>query len=125
MAALLADRALRVVSLEIDPHLVKFAKDNLARQGLSQVEVKEADASKGIDGEWDVIVASGGMEVIPDFLLDALKPGGRLVAIVGKAPVMTAQCITRLKQGGFHSVNLFETIAPMLSHFPKAHRFAF
>ena len=69
LAALLADRAMRVVSLEIDPNIAAFARENLARQGISQVEVKQANASKGIEGQWDVIVASGGLEIVPEFCL--------------------------------------------------------
>jgi protein-L-isoaspartate(D-aspartate) O-methyltransferase len=124
LAALLADRAMRVVSLEIDPNIAAFARENLARQGISQVEVKQANASKGIEGQWDVIVASGGLEIVPEFLLAALKPGGRLAVIVGKAPIMQAQCISKLHNGSFHTVNLFETMAPMLHDFPKATRFS-
>jgi protein-L-isoaspartate(D-aspartate) O-methyltransferase len=124
LAALLADRAMRVVSLEIDPNIAAFARENLARQGISQVEVKQANAAKGIEGQWDVIVASGGLELVPEFLLAALKPGGRLAVIVGKAPIMQAQCISKLHNGSFHTVNLFETMAPMLHDFPKATRFS-
>jgi protein-L-isoaspartate(D-aspartate) O-methyltransferase len=124
MAALLADRAMRVVSLEIDPNIAAFAKENLARQGISQVEVKQTNAAKGIEGQWDVIVASGGLELVPEFLLAALKPGGRLAVIVGKAPIMQAQCISKLHNGSFHTVNLFETMAPLLHDFPRATRFS-
>ncbi|NBP37050.1 MAG: protein-L-isoaspartate O-methyltransferase [Betaproteobacteria bacterium] len=124
MSALLADRAMRVLSFEVNPILAAFAKANLNRQGITQVEVTQANAVTEIDGQWDVIVACGGLELVPDFLLSALKPGGRLAVIVGKAPIMLAQCITKQAQGGFRTENLFETLVPMLHDFPRAARFA-
>jgi len=39
---------------------------------------------------------------------------GRLCAIVGKAPVMEAQIITRRTEEHFETLNLFETVAKTL-----------
>src|SRR4051812_49394994 len=43
MAALLANRAQRVISLELNPELARIARANLQRAGLTNVEVREAD----------------------------------------------------------------------------------
>ena len=48
MAALLAHRAQRVISLEIQPELVHMARANLQRAGITNVEVREADGAKGL-----------------------------------------------------------------------------
>ena len=42
MAALLAHRAQRVISLEIDPDLVKLARANLQKAGVHNAEVRQS-----------------------------------------------------------------------------------
>src|SRR3974390_1574981 len=48
---LLQDRSQRVVTMEINPELVKMARQNLQRAGLTNVEVREADGSRGMAAE--------------------------------------------------------------------------
>jgi protein-L-isoaspartate(D-aspartate) O-methyltransferase len=62
---------------------------------------------------------------VPQALLDQLKVGGRLFAIVGTAPVMTAQVVTRVTEDGYRSVNLFETLVDPLQNAPAAAQFTF
>ena len=97
MAALLAHRAQRVVSLEIDPELARLARANLQKAGITNVEVREADGARGLPGEgpFDLIVLSGSVAEVPRVLLEQLKVGGRLAAVVGNEPVMRATFITR------------------------------
>src|SRR5258706_7919857 len=97
MAALLAHRAQRVISLEIDPELASTARANLQRAGITNTEVRDADGAKGLPAEppFDVIVLSGSAAEVPQALLSQLKVGGRLAAIVGGEPMMRATFITR------------------------------
>ncbi|ARU05408.1 protein-L-isoaspartate O-methyltransferase [Comamonas serinivorans] len=125
MAALLASRASHVISLEIDAELVALAKDNLQRAGIGNVEVRQADgAVPPLDGPFDVIVLSGSMAEVPQAYLDALKPGGRLMAIVGVAPVMRGTLVRRTASG-FETTQPWDTNAPRLQHFPEAAVFEF
>ena len=132
MAALLGHRAQQVLSLEIDADLAAFASANLRRSGASNVTVRHADGSKGSpdEGPFDVIVLSGSVAQVPPVLLDQLKPGGRLVAIVGQLPIMRAVLYTRSLAGGgegsaISSVELFDTVAPRLRGFDEPSRFNF
>jgi protein-L-isoaspartate(D-aspartate) O-methyltransferase len=127
MAALLASRAQRVISLEIAPELAKFARENLSRAGLSNVEVRQADGSTGLpaEGPFDAIVLSGSVLEIPHALLDQLKVGGRLMAIVGDLPVMRATRVTRQSDSNFVTTQSWDTVAPRLKHFPEHTRFSF
>ena len=61
MAALLAARAERVVSLEIVPELAEFARENLRSAGVDNAEVRQSDGALDPipDGPFDVIVLSG------------------------------------------------------------------
>ncbi len=127
MAALLARSARQVLSLEIRPDLAQFAADNLKRAGVHNATVRECDGSRGLPGEapFDAIVLSGSVASLPSTLLDALKIGGRLTAIVGQQPVMRAVRVTRTGEHSFNSVDLFDTVAPRLHGFDEPSRFHF
>jgi protein-L-isoaspartate(D-aspartate) O-methyltransferase len=127
MAALLAHRAQRVVSLELHPELVTMARANLQRAGLNNVEVREADGSKGLPGEapFDVFVLSGSVAEVPPVLLSQLKVGGRLGAIVGFEPVMRATFITRTGETTYTTSQPWDTLAPRLARFPEPSKFHF
>ncbi len=123
MAALLASRAKKVSSFELNSAIAKFAQTNLKRGGFANVEVINADGSDDAScntfSNVDVIVLSGSVEMIPQWLTDALAPNGRLIAIVGQSPVMTAELHTKNASGDFSIEKLFETDTPMLLGFPK------
>lgn len=127
MAALLAHRAQQVTTLDIVPELADMARQNLARHGVTNAQVLEADGAHGYaaGAPFDVICVSGALPVVPRAMLDQLKIGGRLGAFVGAAPVMTAQLITRLSDTEFQTVNLFETLATPLIGADDLPRFRF
>jgi protein-L-isoaspartate(D-aspartate) O-methyltransferase len=127
MAALLASLAKQVVTVEIRPELKQMAETNLRQQGLRNVSVELGDAALGwaAHAPYDVIVVSGSTPVLPDSLLAQLKPGGRLFAIVGDAPVMEAQLVTCVAAGSYNAVNLFETCVAPLTNAAQPARFVF
>jgi protein-L-isoaspartate(D-aspartate) O-methyltransferase len=127
MAALLAHRARQVDALEIDADLARFAAANLARAGIQNAAVRHADGADpaGNLPSYDVIMLSGSVPLVPEFLLGRLNPGGRLAAIVGELPVMHAQITTRAQGAGWATAMLFETVAPPLRGFPAPARFRF
>ena len=127
MAALLAGRAQRVVSLEIEPDLVRLARENLQKAGVRNVDVREADGAHGLaaEGPFDVIVLSGSVAEVPSALLQQLKVGGRLVTIVGEEPVMRATLMTRTGDASYTTAQRWDTLAPRLLHFPAPPRFRF
>ena len=127
MAALLGHRAQRVFSLESNPELVALAKESLRRSGVRNVVVQEQDGLAGLPGEapFDAILLSGSVAEVPAQLLNQLKVGGRLLAIVGDAPVMRATLVTRQADKQFNSVVLFDTAAPRLHGFAEHSTFSF
>ncbi|MEC5385575.1 protein-L-isoaspartate O-methyltransferase [Uliginosibacterium sp. H3] len=116
MAALLAVRGEWVRSVEIEPQLVRFAVDNLARNEIDNVIVEEGDGLAGLPARapYDVIMVSGAVREISQAWLDQLKTGGRLFAFVGTAPVMKGQLVQNLGDGQFRSSTVFETLVPYL-----------
>ncbi|WP_234084012.1 protein-L-isoaspartate O-methyltransferase [Azonexus sp. R2A61] len=122
MAALLAARVEHVVTLETDAELAASARDTLQRAGIANVNVEQADGLQGwaARAPYDVIVLSGAVPAVPQALLKQLRVGGRLVAVVGSAPVMEAQLITCVGEGVYNTINLFETVVPALNVPAKA-----
>lgn len=116
MAALLAARAEYVVSIEVRPTLAETARQNLQQAGIHNVNVECGDGIRGWSqrAPFDVIILSGSVPEVPPAILKQLRVGGRLAAIVGRAPVMEAQLITCEAEGVFNTVNLFETVIPAL-----------
>ena len=127
MAALLAHRAQHVVTLDNRPALARLAAQNLRRAGVMNVTVQEADGSLGRPAEapFDAILRSGSVASAPSALLEQLKVGGRLMAIVGEQPVMRATLVTRVNERDFRSVDIFDTVAPRLDGFAEPPRFRF
>jgi protein-L-isoaspartate(D-aspartate) O-methyltransferase len=125
MAALLAHRAAKVTTVEINPETAELAKKNLANAGIHNVTVEVGNGAQGWEkgAPYDVIVISGALEVLPEAILKQVKVGGRIAAIVGQAPVMEAAIISRTGENTYSTIKVFETNvryltgAPVPSHF--------
>lgn len=131
MAALLAYKARHVTTVEIEPELKTFARQNLSDYGVDNVNIVTGDGSQGWIGSghdgapYDVIVISGGLPVLPDAFLQQIKVGGRILAIVGEAPAMTAELITRMSDLTYSTVKLFETVVRPLRNAVTPSHFKF
>jgi protein-L-isoaspartate(D-aspartate) O-methyltransferase len=126
LTALLAARAKQVTSVEIDPALAKFATENLCNEGVQNATVVVGDAARGWakSGKYDAIVFTGSMEVIPDEVFAQLNEGGKVFAVVGKAPVMQAKLARRVGESLVEKT-LFETVVAPLVNAAKAPAFVF
>lgn len=130
MAALLAHRAQQVTTLECVPELARMARESLRRNGLLNVQVLEvtaADGARGLPAEapFDVILLSGSVAEVPKGLLDQLRVGGRLAAIVGEEPVMRACVFTRTGEATWTQQEVFDTLSPRLQGFAEKPAFHF
>ena len=127
VAALLAHKAQRVVALEPVAELASAARANLRQAGVSNAEVVQADGQQGFAAQapFDAILLAGSVAEVPQALLDQLKVGGRLLAIVGNEPVMQATLFTRVADGQFSRQELFDTVAARLPGFPEPSKFHF
>ena len=84
-AALLAELAARVCSVEIVGELASAARARLAAQGYGNIELRHGDGSHGWaeHGPFDRILVSAAPDLVPPMLLAQLKPGGRMVVPAG------------------------------------------
>ena len=128
MAALLAHKGRHVTTVEIEPELKAMAEKNLSAQGFTNVSVALGNGAqgwaKGME-PYDVIVISGALPVLPESFLQQIKVGGRIAAIIGEAPVMTAQLITRTGNKEYKTENLFETNTRLLREASTPSKFTF
>jgi protein-L-isoaspartate(D-aspartate) O-methyltransferase len=84
-AAILAELAEVIWTIERSSVLVEQARETLAEVGCRNVHLVEGDGTVGLAREvpFDRIVATGSLPDVPDVLLRQLSPGGILVAPVG------------------------------------------
>jgi protein-L-isoaspartate(D-aspartate) O-methyltransferase len=84
-AAVLAELALRVYSVELIEELAKDARHRLARQGYGNVEVRTGDGRAGWPehAPFDKIIVTAAPDLVPPSLIYQLKPGGRMVVPAG------------------------------------------
>ena len=127
LTALMAHRAAHVYSTEIKPALAALGRRNLERHGSDKLTLETGDAARGWASRapYDVIVLTGSTPLLPQAFLEQLAPGGRLFAVVGEAPAMSARLVTCGAPGAWHSVDLFETVIAPLANCERPSRFRF
>ncbi|HMM46786.1 MAG TPA: protein-L-isoaspartate O-methyltransferase [Thiobacillaceae bacterium] len=127
LAALLAALAAEVVSVDIVPEFTASAAQKLRAHGIENVSLHTADAARDWpdDAGFDVIILTGSTPLPPDAFRRRLRPGGRLFAVVGEAPVMQARLTTCTAPDAFRGTTLFETCLAPLVNAPQAAAFVF
>ncbi|MCX7628059.1 MAG: protein-L-isoaspartate O-methyltransferase [Methylophilaceae bacterium] len=126
MTALLASVAHHVYSVEIFQEFSHAAAHKLATHGISNVTLEVGDGARSWDaGSYDAIILTGSVPLHPLDFEAQLKPGGRLLAVVGEEPVMQAILTTCVTPGVYRRTSLFETCIPPLINAPQPEHFHF
>jgi len=123
-AAILARLARSVIALENNEELVPAARRNLAELAVTNASVVSGRLSAGWPSKapYDVILLQGSISITPDDILDQLKDGGRMVAIVNDNGIGKATIWRRLGRSMDARV-AFDAAAPELPGFAKAPAF--
>ena len=100
-AAILAELAKRVVTVECIPELAESAKQVLDKLGYSNIEVHVAGKTLGWSQEapYDAIIVSAGAPSVPQILLEQLAWKGRLVIPVGSRWQQDLLKATKYREG--------------------------
>lgn len=108
-AAVLAEIAGTVITIERIKPLAERARKDLQRTGYGRVTVICGDGTKGWENEapYDGIVVTAGGPKVPDSLKGQLKVGGRLVIPVGGVPRFQSLVrVTRIAEDDYGQENL-------------------
>jgi protein-L-isoaspartate(D-aspartate) O-methyltransferase len=100
-AAILAELAQKVVTVEHIPELAESAKQALDKLGYSNIEIHVAGKTLGwpAGAPYDAIIVSAGAPSVPEVLMEQLAWGGRLVIPVGSRWQQDLLKVTRLRKG--------------------------
>jgi len=125
LTALMAKQAEMVKTCETQSSLISRAKKNLAAQKINNVKFFVGDGLQVNDGIYDAIVMTASLPSYPKRMERLLALGGRMLVVVGYAPVMQAMLITRLTPDSYHRDVLFETCLPAMENAPQPSQFVF
>jgi protein-L-isoaspartate(D-aspartate) O-methyltransferase len=109
-AAVLAELAREVYSIEIDPGLAVTARERLGRLGYENIKVRAGDGWYGWEeaAPFDAIIVTAAAPRIPERLIAQLKPGASLVMPLGDT---ASQSLVRArKQDGELKVEHFADV---------------
>jgi protein-L-isoaspartate(D-aspartate) O-methyltransferase len=100
-AAILAELAQKVVTVERIPELAESAKQILDKLGYSNIEVHVASRTLGWPegAPYDAIIVSAGAPSVPGVLLEQLTLNGRLVIPVGSRWQQDLLRVTKRRKG--------------------------
>src|SRR5262249_31864873 len=125
-SALLARLAQSVVALEEDDTPARHARENLRAVGTENVTIVTGPLAQGwpAGAPYDAIFVNGATEILPQALTRQLKEGGRLVAVLGRAPPGQAMLYRRVG-GEVSGWPIFDAAAPLLPGFTAPPAFVF
>ena len=108
-AAVLAEIAAQVYTVERIGQLAETAAATLKSLGYKNIHVLHADGSQGwpLEAPYDAIIVTAGGPEVPESLKEQLKIGGRLVIPVGTDPrAQELVRVTRVSHGIFKTEDL-------------------
>jgi protein-L-isoaspartate(D-aspartate) O-methyltransferase len=100
-AAVLAELAAEVDTIERIPELAESARASLAAAGYDSVRVHVGDGTRGVPGQapFDAIAVAAAAPELPQSLYEQLEPRGRLVVPVGKHGIQRLEVAVRSPEG--------------------------
>jgi len=89
----------KVITIEINPRLARFARKNIEKAGITNVQVIIGDGSCGYKSEapYDRVIATAAYPRIPEELITQLKEGGKLLAPEGELSLQHLVLIEKSK----------------------------
>jgi protein-L-isoaspartate(D-aspartate) O-methyltransferase len=125
LTACIARLAGSVTSVELHADFAEAARAKLAAAQVRNAKVETADALRDFDSheQFDAVVVGGAVWSLPERVRGWVKPGGRLLAIVGESPAQQVTLYSRAADSRWSSESLFETDVPYLRNAEPPRRF--
>ena len=100
-AAVLAELAKEVVTIERVPELATRAREALTAAGYDNIEVRTGDGTLGVPDRapYDAIAVAAAAPVLPETLYEQLKIGGRMAVPVGGRANQRLELIVKSPEG--------------------------
>ena len=123
--AVLAHMCDFVVAVEDDEDRAQEAQSILSEHGVDNAAVMTGPLAEGSEksGPYDVIIVQGGVEVVPQSLLDQLREGGRMACVFHEGTLGVVRIGYKI-DGTVNWRFSFNASAPILSGFEKPRAFA-
>ena len=120
-AAVLAELAKEVYSIEIVEPLAREARERLERLGYTNVRVRVGDGYRGWPeaAPFDAIIVTAAPDHVPPVLLDQLREGGRMVLPLGRGYEQDLVKVRRTGKGLQQEVLLPVRFVPMVGEAQK------
>lgn len=127
LTALLSRSCKKVISIDYFQELTKKAQEHLNHIDYQNVDLQTGDASQGVvdNAPYDVIIYTSAIDALTETQRLQLIPGGKLFAIIGKAPVMQGQLHQLNHQDEWSMKSIFETCLPPIIVPTKPNAFIF
>ena len=122
----------RVVAVEIDPALAAFARDNLDRAKIDNVDIEVGDGARGwppppakAEPIYDAVVLTASTPILAPRILESVKPGGARCRRRRRG-AGRCLCAASIKpKPGFLTTNILETSLAPLRNAPHPPKFEF
>ncbi len=123
--AVLAQLCDFVVAVEDDEERAQEAQSILSENGVDNAAVMTAPLAEGSakSGPYDVIMIQGGVEAVPEALLDQLREGGRIACVFLEGSLGVVRIGYKI-DGAVNWRFAFNAGAPVLPGFEKPRAFA-
>lgn len=127
LTALLSKLCKKVISIDIYSDFTSNASRKLQAHQCDNVELITGDACRGWleNAPYDVMVFTGAIEKLTETHRLQVIPGGKLLAIEGRLPVMQAHLYHLDHEGNWTDSMLFDTDIPPLKDQLKPKEFVF
>lgn len=122
-AAILAELARRVYTVDIIEELAHGADKRLKRLGYTNIEVRVANGYYGWAerGPYDKIIATAACDLVPPPLLAQLKPGGRMIMPTG---IPDRQALTLVEKSAEGALSTRDLLPVRFSELEEPDQFA-
>ena len=127
-AALLSHLCASVIAIDNRSAAVEKAQDILGQMEIGNVAVLRGKLTEGCpkEGPYDAIIIEGGVEVMPQALLEQLAPNGQCASIWRSSPTAQGEASLWSRAGGqFVRRSLFNAQVPSLNEFKAKAEFTF
>lgn len=126
-AAILSKLIQKVYAVEEDGYLTDAAKRALADTNCTNVEVIRSEPEKGLKRKapYDIIILDAPASFVPETLIDQVKEGGKIAAVIEKQGHILEALIYTKQGNTLFEEALLETHGQVYANFKKDEGFVF